>query len=206
MLKTLRKRPLGRGGGKKRPSVPERTCIASGQKLTQPEMVRFVLSSEGRVTPDIDCKLPGRGIWVASNRHALERACDRKLFARAARKAVEVPADLPDRVEISLVNRVFGLLALARKSGLAVAGFERVREQLAAGEVGLLLQASDGSSRQIGKIATASGNTENCRCLTAAELGMAFGRQSVVHVAVKAGKLAGRVRVEVRRLAGFRGL
>ena len=206
MTKASRNLPLSRGGSKQRPAVPERTCIASGQKLKQPEMVRFVLSAEGKVTPDIDCKLPGRGIWVASCRDELERACERKLFARAARKAVEVPADLPERVESSLVNRISGLLALARKSGLAVAGFERVREQLATGEIGLLLHASDGSSRQIGKIATASGNTENCRCLTAAELGKAFGRQGVVHVAVKAGKLAGRVRVEVRRLAGFRGL
>jgi len=195
---------LGRGGSRNRPAVPERTCIASGDKLPQPEMIRFALNAQGRVTPDVDGKLPGRGIWVTADRAALERACTKKLFAKAARRQVDVPDDLLDSAELSLVRRVSGLLALARKSGVAVSGFERVREELNNGTVGLLLQASDGSPRQSGKLAGRARNVEKCRCMTALELGVAFGRQNVIHAAVRIGGLSERVRAEVRRLDGVR--
>ena len=195
---------MGRGGRRNRPAVPERTCIASGDKLPQPELIRFVLDSDGRVTPDIDGKLPGRGIWVRARRGAVERACAAKLFSRAARRQVTVPDSLLADVESSLVRRVSGLLALARKSGAAVSGFERVGEALDNGDAGLLLQASDGSPRQGAKLAVRAGHAELFRCLTATELGVAFGRQNVIHAAVKAGGLAERVRAEARRLVGIR--
>ena len=195
---------MGRGGRRNRPDVPERTCIASGDKLPQPELIRFVLDSGGRVTPDADGKLPGRGIWVRAERGAIERACAARLFSRAARRQAEVPENLLTDIESSLVRRVSGLLALARKSGAAVSGFERVRDTLNNGDAGLLLQASDGSPRQGAKLAGRAGDAELFRCLTAAELGVAFGRQNVIHAAVRVGGLAERVRVEARRLVGIR--
>ncbi len=200
----LRKLPLGRGGKKHRPPIPVRTCLASGQKLTQPEMLRFVLSPEDVVTPDMDRKLPGRGYWIKSGRAELERACARNLFARSARRQVQVPDDLFEQVESSLVRRISNLLSLARKSGEVVAGYERVLEELRKGSVGLLLQASDGSPRQAGKLAGRARRVENSHCLTATELGIALRRQKVIHAAVKAGGLSERVRVESRRLSGVR--
>ena len=195
---------MSRGKRRNRPAIPERTCIASGEKLAQSDLIRFVLNSEGRVTPDVDCKLPGRGIWVKADKGAVERACSRKLFSRAAGRPTVIPGDLLAAAEASLVRRVSGLLSLARKSGMAVAGFERVLEELNRDKTGLLLQASDGSPRQISKLARRSDDVEICRCLTAGELGMAFGRQNVIHAAVRTGGLADRIRTDVRRLAGIR--
>ena len=195
---------MSRGRRRNRPAIPERTCIASGEKLAQSDMIRFVLNGEGRVTPDVDGKLPGRGIWVKADKGAVERACSRKLFSRAAGRPAVIPGDLLAAAEASLVRRVSGLLSLARKSGMAVAGFERVLEELNRENTGLLLQASDGSPRQIGKLARRFDDVEICRCLKAGELGMAFGRQNVIHAAVMTGGLVERIRTDVRRLAGIR--
>ena len=195
---------MSRGRRRNRPAIPERTCIASGEKLAQSDMIRFVLNGEGRVTPDVDGKLPGRGIWVKANKGAVERACSRKLFSRAAGRPAVIPGDLLAAAEASLVRRVSGLLSLARKSGMAVAGFERVLEELNRENTGLLLQASDGSPRQVNKLARRFDDVEICRCLTAGELGMAFGRQNVIHAAVRTGGLVERIRTDVRRLAGIR--
>ena len=81
------------------PAGPRRTCIATGEESAPERMIRFVVGPEGEVVPDLGRRLPGRGMWVLAERAALQKAIDRKLFSRAARQAVGIPADLVERVE-----------------------------------------------------------------------------------------------------------
>jgi predicted RNA-binding protein YlxR (DUF448 family) len=91
---------MTRGGRKKdREDGPERRCIVRGESGPVAGMVRFVVSPDGEITPDILEKLPGRGIWVSADRKAIETAVKKNLFARAAKAKVDVPEDLADRVE-----------------------------------------------------------------------------------------------------------
>ena len=197
---------MGRGKGRENThdQQPERRCIATGRTAPPSRMLRFVLDPQDSVVPDILGRLPGRGIWVSAERAALERAVAKRLFARAARRPVTVPDGLVETVESLLTRRVIELLSLARKSGQAVAGFEKVRDRLDRGEAAVLIQAFDGSARGKSKLRPPEG--ENCfiGCLSASELGLAFGREHVIHAALAAGGLASRVVEEAARLAGFR--
>ena len=74
---------------------------------------------------------------------------------------------------------------------------------LADGKAKVLLQASDGSDRGKGKLWTPEGGRW-FGCLTANELGQAFGRDSVVHAALAAGGLTKRVVEEAAKLNGLR--
>ena len=60
----------------------ERRCLASGETRDPLDMVRFVLSPDGVVTPDIARKLPGRGVWVSADRKSLEKTIALKSFSR----------------------------------------------------------------------------------------------------------------------------
>ena len=42
----------------------ERTCIVTGMKDVPDAMLRFALSPDGSVVPDVHRKLPGRGVWT----------------------------------------------------------------------------------------------------------------------------------------------
>lgn len=195
---------MGRAGRKSRPPVPERRCIVTRETLPKPLLVRFAVSPGGVVTPDIDERLPGRGIWVKADRAAIEAAARRRLFSRAAKAAVDMPDDLPEKVEAGVARRISQLLSLARKSGQAVAGYEKVRGEIDAGRAGLLLQASDGSPRQTARMRGFSKGLRRFSCLTSSELGVAFGRQVVIHAAVKSGGFAENVSRELHRLASLR--
>ena len=83
------------------------------------------------------------------------------------------------------------------------AGFEKVKDWLAQGRAKVLLQASDGSDRGKSKLWTPQGG-RFFGCLTSDELGLAFGRQSVIHAALAAGGLTERVIEDAARLAGVR--
>lgn len=203
---------MTRGGARAERDGPERRCLVTGEKAPKAGLVRFVLSPDGVVVPDIAGKLPGRGFHVTASRPILEKARAAQ-FARAARAPVTVPPDLVQAVERQLAARLVELLSLARKAGLAICGFEKVRDALAAaGEgtgrgawarIGVLLQAADGSARGKARLWTPEG-ARWFGCLTASELGQAFGRDSVIHAAVASGALAARVVEEAAKLRGLR--
>lgn len=183
---------------------PERRCIVTGEVQPKRGLIRFVTGPDGALVPDLAEKLPGRGIWVAADRAAIDKAAAKGLFSRAARAPVRVPDGLADLVEAGLARRVIDLVSLTRKSGRAVAGFEKVKGWLAEGRARVLLQASDGSDRGKGKLWTPTGGRW-FGCLTASELGLSFGRDHVIHGALAAGGLTDKVILEAGRLTGLRG-
>ena len=193
---------MTRGGRPKDRDAPERRCIVSGEVQPRQGLIRFVASPNGEVVPDVLGKLPGRGMWVTADRSAIEAAGHRQ-FSRSAKAPLTVPEGLADEVERQLARRVVELIALARKAGLAVAGFEKVKDWLGGRRIRVLLQASDGSERGKAKLWTPQG-ARYFDCLTSRELGLAFGRQSVIHGALASGGLGDRVGEEAARLKGLR--
>jgi predicted RNA-binding protein YlxR (DUF448 family)/ribosomal protein L30E len=189
---------------------PIRRCIATGERLAKDGMVRCAVDPDGVIVPDVAAALPGRGLWLTARRDIIALALKKKGFDRAAKRQVKVPADLADRIEALLALRCRDGIGLARRAGHAVAGFEKVGQELRAGRVGLLLAASDGAENGRQKIAALARGlelgVEILTVLTAAELGAAFGRDHVVHAAMGPGALADRVRLDGARLAGFRGI
>lgn len=194
-----------------------RRCLVTGDRKPRDALIRFVLDPEGWVTPDLAETLPGRGLWLSAHAGTIKTACDRRLFARAAKAKAEASADLPERVEALLARRVSDLLSLARRAGEAVAGFEKADAALKGGRAALLIQASDGAEDGRRKLlARVPSRTERgvgakntvCEvfaCMTADELGRAFGRDQAVHVAVSPGGLCEKLRRDCARLSGLRG-
>jgi predicted RNA-binding protein YlxR (DUF448 family) len=194
---------MGRGGRTKDRDVSERRCIVTGDTLPKEGLIRFVVGPDNMVVPDVLEKLPGRGMWVTANRDALDKA-GKGQFSKSAKAPVQVMDGLADEVERQMARRIIDLIALARKAGLAVCGFEKVKGWLAGGEdVRALMQASDGSERGKTKLWTPEG-ARYFGCLTSQELGLAFGRGEVVHGALASGRLSDRVVEEAAKLKGLR--
>lgn len=197
---------MPRGGKARTRGEPKRRCIATGETWPKRRLIRFAVSPGGEVVPDVLEKLPGRGMWVAAKRDALDAAMRQGLFGRAARKRVSVPDTLPADVEKLLARRLTDRLSMARKAGLAVAGFERVKDWLDRGEARILFQATDGSDRGKSRLHPPGGRGSYFEVLTASELGLSFGRERVIHAALGNGGLTEVVREDAIRLSGVREL
>lgn len=192
-------------GGKTTTTESERRCIVTGDSGPKRGLVRFVVGPDATIWPDLGEKLPGRGIWISADRAMIAKAATKGLFARVARKSVQAPADLADQVEAGLARRVIDLVSLARKAGQAVCGLEKTKDWLVTDQARLLIQASDGSERGKSVLRPPKGENTHILCLSADELGMAFGRQTVIHAALTPGGIAKRVQTEALRLSGLRG-
>jgi hypothetical protein len=185
-------------------SAAQRRCIVTGEVRDRGSLLRFVVGPDGAIVPDVAGRLPGRGLWLTARRDIVDRAVAKRLFARAARRPVVTSAGLADRIEGLLAKRCCDALGLARRAGLAVAGFDRVSEAVRRGRAGLLLAALDGAEGGRRKLAALGGDLPSASVLTAAELGAAFGRDRIVHAVVGQGPLCERLRVDLGRLAGLR--
>lgn len=188
-----------------RKSDPERRCLVTRAVRDKGSLIRFVVDPGGVVTPDLEGRLPGRGLWISAERQVLEQAVAKRLFGRAARRSVTVPDDLVDRIETMMARRCIELLALARRAGLTVAGFEKVRARLKAGHAALLIAASDGAADGRGKLRALAPELPIVDALDAAQIGAAFGRDHLVHAVLAPGALTDRLHSELARLEGVRG-
>jgi hypothetical protein len=192
-----------------RADARERRDIVSGTVMPDSRLMRFVAGPDGVVVPDASAKLPGRGLWVESSRKAVLAAVEKKLFSRAAKAQVTATADLADRAEKALVTRMLGDLGIARRSGQLLLGFDNVLRGLEGPKPPrALIEAFDGARDGKRKLYAAAHRLElNCvviESLTSAELGLALGRENVIHAAVQPGGLAERLTFDAERLSGFR--
>lgn len=207
---------MGRGGREKDRDEPERRCVATGRSGATDLLIRFVLDPSGVVTPDLAEKLPGRGAWVSSEREALEKAVKKGLFSKSFKTRALAPEGLLTQIEDLLLRRACQSVALCRKAGAAIAGFEKVKDALLKAEWDgpedrerargiTLLQASDGSPDGRRKLSRMVPPEAVFSTLTGEELGLAFGRPCVIHAALLESGASSRAIRDMRRLAGVRG-
>ena len=187
----------------------QRRCLVTGAVQSESRLMRFVADPDNNVVADVAARLPGRGLWVTATRDAVNRAVEKKLFSRAARQPVTASADLADRAEKALVTRILGDMGIARRGGSLLLGFDNVLRGLEGPKPPkVLIEALDGSRDGKRKLYAAAHRLElDCvvvECLTSAELGLALGRENVIHAAIQPGGLSERLIFDAERLAGFR--
>jgi predicted RNA-binding protein YlxR (DUF448 family) len=186
-----------------------RRCILSGKVLPEARLVRFVGAPDGCVVPDVEAKLPGRGLWLTATRAAVEQAVAKRLFSRAAKMALKVDPGLAALVEQRLAASLCGALGIARRAGHLILGFDQVDEALRSEHPpAVVIEASDArpdGARKLRNAAVARGIAPFVLgLLTNAELSLALGRENVVHAALKSGRIAERLIFDAGRLEGFR--
>ena len=106
--------------------MPQRRCLLTGQRAQAETLLRFAIVKAGGVVagsvePDPAHRLPGRGLWLVPGPDAVATAVARGMFARAAKRKLLVPADLPARSVDAWMAHVAGQVTKARRAGLVLA-------------------------------------------------------------------------------------
>ncbi|MBP2159870.1 MULTISPECIES: RNA-binding protein [Asticcacaulis] len=188
----------------------QRRDVASGESLDTGSMIRFVVSPDGILVPDVSHKLPGRGIWLRSERGGLEIALRRNIFSKAAKRQVKADPGLVDQVHGLLRRRCLDLLGLARREGLLISGYEKILGNVKAGKLAWLVEATDGSADGRNRILAANraaqGKAKICGCFDNSDLSLALGLENAIHVALLPGRRMERWSSEMKRLSGFEPL
>jgi predicted RNA-binding protein YlxR (DUF448 family) len=178
-------------------SATMRMCAVSREVRPIDELIRFVVSPDGQIVPDLKRKLPGRGMWLTASRKTVAEAVRRHQFSKAFKRELRVPQTLPTDIEALLVRSVTEALGIAAKAGQVVAGFGKVESALREGTVEVLIHASDGAAdgiRKLDMLARQNAGNRGAKpqipvvtALKSIELDLALTRSNVIHAALLAG-------------------
>lgn len=189
---------------------PQRSCLGCREARDRDRLIRFVLSPQGEIVPDLDAKLPGRGAYTCVSAACLAAAVKQRQFSRAFKREVAAPS--PDRmtelVTRLLLERVTGYIALANKAGKVIAGGSLVGEALKGrNKPGLVLVAQDVSEAIGEKIeAQAAGNDVAClRILTKDDFGALLGKAPRSALAIKSSGFVAQLLKTIERYRNFLG-
>lgn len=188
----------------------ERSCIGCRRALAQDQLVRYVVGPDEKILVDYRHRLPGRGAYTCLDRQCLTAAVKRSQFARAFRRPVagvsaeELCADLRRQ----LLDRIVGLLGMARKAGQAISGSSLVLGALGgATPPGIVVIAADTSPAIAEKVAgkAAAVGVPVWKGLDKGTLGHILGKGERSVVAVKDHPLAASLGTEVFRYLHIAG-
>ena len=192
----------------KRAGGSVRQCAVTRERLAPDALIRFVRGPDGTVVPDVFGKLPGRGAWVTADRAVIADGLETGVFSRAFKAQSQPMDDITQEIERQLLQRCIGLLGMAKKSGVAVLGFDQVRAYIRKQPPGWLIEASDGAEDGRNKVHFLSKaiyeDVKVAGAMSSAELGIAFGREHVIHALLEQGSLSDAFSIAYQRLIGFR--
>lgn len=210
MARSSRRRDAEQDGAGDDPSL--RLCALSRVQRPKDELIRFVRGPDGTLYPDPAGKLPGRGVWVTAEAARVTEAAKTKVFGRALKAEVKVPADLEEKVGALLERRALDALSLANKAGLVTTGYDKLDTLLGKGAVAALLHARDASPQGAEKLdrkyaAVCRANDRPPRIVTlftVEQLSLAIGRSNVVHAALTQGGATEKFLSEAGRVQRYR--
>jgi hypothetical protein len=186
---------------------PRRSCIACRAERPKEELLRFVLSPERELVPDLKGRLPGRGAYICPTTVCLRRAVERRQFGRAFRQE-PLPVTAQQLLELvrgRLDEKIAGAVSLANKAGQVVSGTDAVVAALKGGDANLLILSEDCAPATAERLlrAAAKGGVEVLTFFTRERLAALIGKEMRVAVAVRAGGLATILKDDIERHRNF---
>jgi predicted RNA-binding protein YlxR (DUF448 family) len=200
-----------------RPDDQFRECALTREKKPVAELIRFVVGPDDMLTPDTDAKAEGRGVWISLGASQVAAAQKKNAFARSLKAKVALPEDLAALTRLRLEQRLLGALQMARKAGQLVTGAVQVKAAIEAGDVIALFTATDASADGRDKMLSVLHGWQNAvggagepgttvphfELLDAEQMGLALGRENVIHAALTTGAAARAALGRAERLACY---
>jgi len=193
----------------KKNKVTSRQCALKKEVKPTNELIRFVLSPDDEIVPDIDAKADGRGVWLTLSKSVIKEAMKKNIFASSLKQKVKFSDELAQLVCLRLEQRLLGSLGLARKAGQLLLGGAKVRSSIEKKEITALLIANDGALDGRNKIVgMAKARLEPTSFLqidffNSEQLSLALGRENVIYGALINGAAANSAVERAKRLVQY---
>lgn len=148
------------------------------------QLMRFVMSPDGILTPDLTGRLPGRGAHLQPTESVLEEAVKAKCFDRAFKQSVEVKEQFPQHVRKLIESQLLQRLSMARRSGDLAVGQDAVFAAASSGKLSVLILPADATDNAAARLAGICRDFPNLTFSTALAFGTALGKARVTNLAI----------------------
>lgn len=183
---------------------PQRSCVACRTAADKTQLLRFVLAPDGRVVVDYRQLLPGRGLYTCLNHQCLALAVKKSSFRRvfgATAQSVEL-GELNRQLQQALIQRIKGLILMARKAGQLITGSNMVLDALkGSAPPATVVMATDIADNMKKKIECTATRQQIVftQLFDKVSLGQMIGKEERSVVAIQDGALATLLNSELHR-------
>lgn len=189
-----------------------RTCIITKKTYEKNKLLRFVVSPDLQILPDLKQKLPGRAIYITPSQQNVEKAITSNSLVRSFKakiqKDVNIDKNMAQIVEKLLIKNAIASIALGRKAGIVIYGALACEKAIRAQIVALLLHTKGASKNGITKLEQAiyasSCSIKQFCLFEPEELDGAFGDLNVQHIAILASPLINNIITNLEKLHIYR--
>lgn len=184
----------------------ERMCVVTRERRPPDELVRLVLSPEGRVEVDYRGRLQGRGAWVQPQRALLEKLEKHPgILTRPLKSSAIDAAGLLARVRDANTRAVLDALSICARAGALQGGKDGVRAAISNGAALAIVLAEDASPRLATDLQRRAEPLDVIALpLDRDALGAQVGKGSRAALAVRRGRPGRHLLRELRRMAALR--
>ncbi|MBR1605935.1 MAG: DUF448 domain-containing protein [Alphaproteobacteria bacterium] len=180
-----------------------RKCIVTGEIKDKSQLLRFVLTPEKQVVPDLYKKLPGKGIYVSNSYALLKQAIEKNIFAKVLKKNVKLNKELLQMVENILHKNALNAISLAKKSGIAVISLEKVLAALKENKLAFLLEAEDAGQDGLKKLQNYTSDLSVYRLFKVEDLDKVLDKINTVYIGFLREEMSMMVKNNFDRLSSF---
>jgi predicted RNA-binding protein YlxR (DUF448 family)/ribosomal protein L7Ae-like RNA K-turn-binding protein len=190
--------------------APQRSCLGCRTSKDKNFLIRFVLTPDMEILPDLESRLPGRGAYTCFDMRCLTRAVEQRQFKRSFKHDVSVMSaeHLIDHIRWQLHSRIMGLIGLANKAGVIISGGSLVSDALRhKKKPGLIVVATDVSEAIGSKIthSAASFHVPHRTAVLKDDFGKILGKAPRSAIAVTSDSFALQLVKAIDRYRNFLG-
>jgi predicted RNA-binding protein YlxR (DUF448 family)/ribosomal protein L7Ae-like RNA K-turn-binding protein len=190
--------------------TPQRSCLGCRATKDKEFLIRFVLSGENEVLPDLDNRLPGRGAYTCINEGCLIKAVTQRQFKRSFKQDVQVmdSESMVRHTRHLLFARIIGLIGLANKAGGVISGGSMVSDALKSRvKPGIVIVATDVSEVIGGKIISLANvnKVPHRTVISKDDFGTILGKAPRSAIAIKSGGFIAQLLKAIDRYRNFLG-
>ena len=180
-----------------------RKCIVTGEIKEKSQLLRFVLTPDNRIVPDLYKKLPGKGVYVTNSYAALLQGIEKNFFAKILKKKVKVDKELLQIVENILHKNTLDAISLAKKAGDVVIGLDKVLAALKTQKVLFVVVATDAGEDGLKKLHHLTTQMSVYRLFSVEELDKTLDKGNTVYLAFLSSKMSEMVKDNFEKLSEF---
>jgi predicted RNA-binding protein YlxR (DUF448 family) len=186
---------------KKKNSV--RKCIVSGEVMEKEQLIRFVNSPDNIIIPDFKNRLGGKGVWVEAKKSILAKAIEKNSFAKALKTKIKVDKTLLEMVEKAYLKKGLDYISFAKKAGVLITGFEKVKEIIIKDKILFLIEAKDSDGDGKSKMLKIASKLPIFELYKTEELDKALNKINTVHIAIRKSEMGNSVYKELNKIELF---
>lgn len=180
-----------------------RKCIVTGEVKEKSQLLRFVLTPDNQIVPDLYKKLPGKGLYVSNSYPALKQAIEKNLFSKVLKKKVRADKELLQMVENLLHKNALNAISLAKKAGCVIIGLDKVLEILKSRKADFVVEATDAGEDGQKKLKNYTSDLLVYRLFSVGELDTALDKVNTVYLAFLKTEMSEMVKDNFDKLSMF---